>query len=421
MKTKHKVIRISVLIAVVAIFGVMFGSQQNEISQSALTSASETFGISEQEILDNAQTRLVIQSFLDESPDMVIDEIEYSFKEIDLVNVEVKTMELIRTFTFDDNSQDIKNISSGVLDSVSLDFLAVKDDSRPLTNGKIKFDLKVPITKEVSIIEGQFSVGLGDNVIKTIVINMDNSDVVNGKITLLSNEFQMNQILSNLPDGVHTLEVRLDKLFIVYEDFSREYSNPLSVIYSVDFEKSSAQTIKKNEQGHFTKTFDFDVPITVSANQQSASVQVCLSGCRGGGCCITYSQGGVIPAPALGLVTVTDISTGEVVASKPPMGAGYCTGQGFGYTVLSGSLTQCSSSSGGGGSLGFSAQRGESYRVTVSDPSASWVIDVPESGGAYNYSCVDARSATQTGTSYGNYGTSAGIYSISSVRSCNFP
>lgn len=434
---KHKTSVSKPIVSVVLVAGIMaiifalsIPEDQMQLGDPRLIKIASSLGVSEQKILDDAKEQLIINNFVGDDLfvfadyGFTIDEIEYSFDEIELVDVVVKPLSLTRTFTFDDGSTDVELIDSSTLDAVSLDFLAISNDVRPLTNGKVKFQLEIPVSKDIDLLHGEFTVGLNDKVIKSIFVDKTSisSSTTESDVTLLlfSEEFNIKQILSNLPDGDHTLEIRLDELYVIHDDNSREYSNPLEILYSVSLEKNSAKTIKKNEQGFFTKVFDFDVPITISANTQSTSVSVCLSGCRGGGCCQTYSESGTIPAPALGAVTITDVSTGEIVASKDAGGAGYCS-SGFGRAVLSGGLTQCRTTAGGGGSLGFSAQRGESYLVTVSDPSASWTIDVPEDGGAFNYSCVDSKSRTQTGTSWGNYGTSRPIYSISSERVCGFP
>lgn len=374
--------------------------------ENQLQIQADFLNIEVEEMLDGATSQLVFTDAFDSPPDLVIEEIEFRFDEQDLTEVQVKPLNLVRTITFDDGTEDTSTIPTVTLES--LNFLAIAEDSRPLNNGKIKFSLEMPIdeTKTVRQIEGDFSIGLDDMVVKSIFTKLKLSDIVDNNAVLLSTELNLNTLLNSKSVGLHTLNVRLDKLFVIYEDESREYSNPNQELYTIQFEKNDQKTIKKDEHGQFVKVFDFDVPITVSANTQSVSVSVCLSKCWSGGCCQTYTysvgaySGGIIPAPALGVVTITDISTGEVVASKPASGAGYCSGQGFGYPIISG-VTQCRAVSGGGGSLGFSAQRGESYRVTVSDPSASWVIDVPETGGAYNYSCVQNA---QNG-----------------VRSCNFP
>ena len=416
---QHKKLRVFVLVLAVGIIGMVFASTPEEINQSALEQASNQFDLSEQEILENAEQQIFIQSFVNDQPDFIIDQVEYSIDEQQTPNVTVKTLDLTRTFTFDDGSTDVEEIDSSIVESVSLDFLAIKEDNRPLTNGKIKFDLEIPVTKDVSVSEGQFSIGLNDKVIKTIIVDLSQSDVVDGKLQIFTTDFQIKQILSNLPDGIHTLEIRLDKMFVVYDDFSREFSNPSQIVYSVELEKNSAKTIKKNEQGHFTKTFDFDVPITVSANSQSVKTSICLSSCKGGGCCSTHSATGYIPAPAMGSVTITDVSTGEVVASKDATNAGGCKTRDYRLSSITGNQNVCTTVIGGGG-VGFNAQRGESYRIDVSDPKASWTIEVPESGGSFSYSCKTAVHKEATGYVYGNYGTSQISYNETTMRSCNF-
>lgn len=413
------------------------------VSSEQLTEISNILDIPEQELLDSQSSSLIYNYVrIDNEPDFlipiiidgsdeVVNNVEVSLDVLELEQVVPLSLELIRTITFDDGTTDIENINAFELNTVTVplfDFVAINNDFRSIGNGKLELNVSVDIDNEIHQSQSKFIIKFDGKVIDTIDKTYSNSDVKNGKLVILDKLINLKPLLATKGNGVYTVEVIMDKFFIINTDHSRDYAEAVETIYTFDIEKSDVKSIKKDEHGNLSKVFDSDATISVSANAQSVGVTICLNNYKGGGCANTYSDSGTIPAPALGSVTITDVSTGKVVASKPPMGAGYCGrdqygNTGFGYSTLSGALTQCGKgSAGGGGSLGFSAQRGESYRVTVSDPSASWVIDVPETGGAYNYSCVDAKSAVDTGQkSCSQHGGCRTIYSISSVRSCNFP
>ena len=177
----------------------------------------------------------------------------------------------------------------------------------------------------------------------------------------------------------------------------------------LNIEKSDTHSIIKNESGVLVKSFDFDVPLTISSNKQSVTSKMCLSMMRGGGCAYQHSSGSTIPAPAMGSVTITNIKSGEIVAQMDSVNKGSCTTD-YRFNIFS-NQAYCSQNNYavggyGGSSLGYLAQRGQSYEINISDPLTSWIIDIPITGGEYKYSCI-ADQGTQQGSSTG--------------RTCNFP
>lgn len=429
VKKSRIVVRVFTISLVLGVVGMIFAlSTPESIDQEQLKKASDVLGVSTEEVLANYNQQLIIQNIFDgkPEPDFTIEEVDFYFDEQNIFkdnstnSFSAKELVLTRTLTYDDGTQNIDTIKPSFLNTVSLDFIAVKDDIRPIANGKINYQLSLDVTKEISIADGEFSIFFDQGNVKLIVKKLTNADVKNGKLIIFDQTLELNNLIATSSPGLHKLELRLDKFFIIYADNSREYANPNQILHTVEFEKNLDKTIKKDEYGNYVKVFDFDVPITVSASAQSVKVSYCLSGCRGGGCCSSYSDTGVVPAPPLGAVSITDLSTNKIVAHAPASPGGSCYGS-FGYTLLSGSLTSCRYSE-GGSSLAFNAQRGQSYRIDVTDPLKSWVINVPESGGAYHYSCItDATKEDTQSQSCTQNGGCTTIYSISSSRSCNFP
>ncbi len=363
----------------------------------------------------------IIDQILSEPPDLIIpinselppsilNEIQYSFEEETVIDVTINEYELIRTIHFNDGSIDEQSTLSEL---ITLDFIALDNDIREINNGKISFKLTVPIQKPIRLAQGEFTFyyiesGESKN-IKTVnyVFNTKSqSDVINDSLIMLDNEIQLSSILSSSPLGTHEFKVVLNKMFIIYDDNSREYANPNKTIYTTNIEKSDTQSIIKNESGVMIKSFDFDVPISISSNIQSVSATMCLSSCRGGGCCSQSTSSSTIPAPQMGSVTITNMESGEVVAQMDSVGKGSCRTD-YRYNSF-GNQAYCAGnpSMTGGSSLGYSAQRGQSYEISVSDPVTSWIIDIPITGGEYKYSCI-ADQGTSQGSSIG--------------RNCNFP
>jgi hypothetical protein len=409
---------------IVIVVMVVYFSIPDAVDQSKLSQASELTGLGEDVILANTVDTLFFEDILDQ-PDLVVEEIKFNFSEETVVDARVTELELVRTITFDDNTKDTQSTKPTTLDA--LDFIAVKDDLREIGNGEISFDIDVPVEKEIRLSQAEFTFYyIEDNdpekkrIVKTSFSQLEEVDVNDGVIQILLQDVELNPLLVNSGVGFHTLELVLEKFFIIYEDNSREFVTPLQTIYSIEIEKSDSQTIKKDEAGNLVKSFDFDVPITISSNHQGVAADMCLSRCRGGGCCSHYFTSAIIPAPSMGAVTITNLETNKVVASSPAV-KGVCTNTDYRFNSISANLSNCKAVSGGGG-LGFSAQRGQSYEIHVADPNKTWTINVPESGGSFTYSCIDSKTATPTGKiAYGNYGTSQQLFTIDGNRACNFP
>lgn len=411
----------ALIIGIVLVLGLVFiFIIPIDIDDGNLNRISNTIGIETTEIIRESKQHNVLQSIFSQEPDFEVDDVQIFIDEISINNTTDVTvsrnLELERIIIFDDGSTDKKTINSASFETPIFDFTALVDDSRPLSNGKINLILSVDVEKEIEKTEGEFTVFFGSDkkIIKTIQSTHLQSDVINKKLTLFNEVIDIKSLMLSKSEGIYPLELRLEKLFIIFKDNSREFVNPLQVLYTINFEKNLAKSIIKDEVNGFVKVYDFDVPITISANAQSVTSLFCLSSYRGGGCASTYSQTAIIPAPSLGIVTITD-SNGLTVATKPSMGAGYCT-QTQSYALVQG-LSNCLAVAGGGGSLTFNAQRGQSYKISVSDPSKSWTVNIPESGGSFSYSCIDAKQSKLTGYTL----TGIPVYSIISLgRTCNF-
>ena len=413
-------IRVVGIIGIFIIIVVFAISIPEDVNNERLQRGADVLGVSAEEIIRESEQQLIVQNIVAEEPDYVIDEVKFYVDEIPAVNVTSMTvarhLELERTITFDDGSIDRDVIKSAIFEIPKLDFVSIKDNSTPLSNGKINFKLYVNIDKEIQSAEGSFTIFFGENrsIVKAISPKLSQSDVIDKKLVIFSEDVDLKSLLSQRSEGVYQLELRLEKFFIIFKDNSREYVEPLNVLYSISIEKNLSKSIVKDETGNFIKIFDSDVPISVSANAQSVTGVFCNSYYRTGGCADTYSKTTYIPAPALGSVIITD-KNGIVVASKPPMGAGSCVQ--IQDRFVSGA-SQCIGVTGGGGSLIFNAQRGQSYTISVSDPLRSWIVTVPEPGGSFSYSCIESKTSVRTGVTL----SGIEIYGIqSNGRVCNFP
>ncbi len=348
----------------------------------------------------------------EEEPMTILNEIQYSFDEVNTVDVVINEYDLVRTITFNDGSIDTKKTSTKLQ---SLDLVSIDDIQKEVGNGKVKFELIIPVDKKVKSSESKFSfylIDLEDDTkikdVKTVFNKMTESDVIDNTLIMLNDETNMSSLLSGSDFGNYEFKVVLDEMFIVYDDNSKEYANA-NTIYSTSIVKSDSQTFIENEDGISVKSFDFDVPISISSNTQNVSASICLSKCQWGGCCSKSTTSTVIPAPAMGAVTIKNVSTGEIVAEMGAVANGSCRVDPDSWVF--GNQSFCASASNarnltGGSSLAMSGQRGESYEINVSDPNKSWIIDVPLVGGEFRYSCV-ADQGTKSGSTSG--------------RTCNFP
>lgn len=355
-------------------------SSVGEPDEDVLRIASDELGIPEDELLENAERISFLDSF--NEPDYTVNGIQITetVEEVELVS---KAMELTRTLTFNDGTTDEEIISSTSLVPIpSLNFITPTSELRPIGEGSVNFKIGMTIDedKEVREIAGQFSILYNDVVVKTVPVNTIEKE----NPVLIDTKVDIKPLMATSPDGVHDLEIQLDSLYIVYDDFSREYANPDEILYTLSFEKDSTQTLTLNEEGNFEKSFDFDVPINVYTKRTSFNGKYCYASyVGGGGCAISFTFVGAIPNPPMGSVTITDLKTGEIVAQSPPVSQGGC---GANHSKVLVGPSGCIRPTGGGG-LSFNAQRGESYQISVSDPARTWSVDIPEIGGSFSWSC----------------------------------
>ena len=351
--------------------------------------------------------------------------------------VQTGSLELYREFTFDDGSVSKSTHPFKALDFKlsSLDILTLSHKSKTMNNGTIKYTLVVPVPLNVDIdsIHGEFSMVVGDTVHDTVTFDGDNSNVNNvGDVYVFSKRYAVSDLLDSQPYGRHVVGMRVDSLYVDYADGIREYtaSGKLVHSYFIEKERSAEDLILLEEIDPVTSsTQPYDAEISIHRKYQNVSVKVCTTtqngmmvpfgtGCSDG---IAYETRAIIPAPGLGAVTITHVSTDTIVATVPAVSAPVCD---IHYTFLEIPITTCVVTTGVREELHsgliYTAQRGESYRIDITDPLKSWVIDVPLTGGksTYKYGCVDIRTATELDSL-----TVHGVpeYHIDSVRHCNFP
>lgn len=410
--------------------------QIDEINSKIYTGNTEiivpTEKIEQISILDNiipSESPDLVVTIDESEPPSILNEIKYSITEPEPMENKINEYEVRVKVIYNDNSYDIIENKKELQ---SLDFIAIRDELKEISNGKIELTLTVPIEKEIKISENimtvyfdEFSCNqenppteLNSSIDCNTKLNPTNSknariaqeyatkypaDVIDNKL-IYKIDVDLNPILKNAPNGIHSLIINLEKLFILYDDGTKEYANPYNTIYKTEIEISDSESIIKNN-GLPEKIYDSDVPITISTNKQSVQAIMCLSNYRGGGCASQYTTSSIIPAPALGYVKITNLETNEIVAEMNPTEAGRCNAD-YRYFPLGNQAFCAENSVTESRSLSYNAQRGQTYQINVSDPYSSWTIEIPMLGGEYHYSCV-AEKGTKSGTTVG--------------RNCNFP
>lgn len=396
------------IIPIIAVAVFAFLSTPADDLDKNVKEFSQISEIPEDEIYSNVDTSVFGMSNLDDATyTYKIEDIsqDYSFSEIfvfeeeSIVNdVSQREFILERTLTFDDGSTSTETVNTKFN---ALDYISQSGVIKSIQNGKIGIKLVLPVDKIIEKGYGEFTVYVDDMYVTEIINGFSNVD---SDLIVFEKEFTVGSLLNNKPVGTHTFNVRLNEFYLTYEDNTRLYATP-DTIYSIEFEKNDSQSIIKNESGNYQKAFDFDSPIIISANSNGYQELLCLSACRGGGCCSSYSVGVVVPPPAMGSVKIKNIETGEIVAQKEAVSKGVCLQNES--RLIYPFVSECKTSS-SGSSLIYNAQRGQSYEIAISDPNTSFIIKIPESGGSFNYSCVEKREKISK-------------YDISSYRSCNFP
>ena len=341
----------------------------------------------------------IIDVLLSEPPDITIplnselpltllNEVQYSFDE-DIIDDEitVNNYELTTTITYNDGS--IVNQSS-FIDLQSLDFLTLDGNTKEFDNGKLSIKLSVPIDKQIRLAQSEFTVNYVDSnnnvkTIKNIFNTKSQSDVKDGMIIFLNDDIQFSSILNSSPLGTNKLVITLDKLFIVYNDNSREYANP-NTIYSATIEKSNSQSIIATETGKI-RVWDSDIPLTISTNTQSVTAETCVSS-SSTGCTQYYQSFYKVTSPKLGQITITNLDTNNEIVRTDVVSESSCINK------LNSEINLCEKV-GDGTKFTFMLQRDSQYKIEVGSPqNESFVINTPETDDTYNYTTLTATSKT---------------------------
>ena len=340
---------------------------------------------------------------------------------------QTEPLQLYREFTFDDGtaSSDTKGVADFNLPA-ALDILAIEGFSgKTITNGTIKLELIVPIPLNVDIdsIHGEFTVLMDTTTYDTSTFDGDNTDADNvGNVTVFSETYAANDLLYNRSYGPHALEIQVNSMYVDYADGIREYVTPQSNVYFLKLEKerSTEQVTVQTEIDPIPERNPYpqDGEISIFRNYQFVDINICSTDYNP--VCDTYPTTTIIPAPGLGVITITNVETGTVVATVPAVPATVCTEKfPFVKIPISTCVVVLDIFEAPHSGLIYTAQRGESYRISISDPAKSWVITVPETEKtSYQYSCIDQRTATEL-TTQNALGISE--YRIDSERVCNFP
>ncbi len=399
--------KLIVIIAIIAVVSVGFLLYPNEPSNTIVfktTNPNESkIVVGDVELLvsnDDIIPITIIDVFLSEPPDITIplnselpltllNEVQYSFEE-DIIDDEitVNNYEITTTITYNDGS--VINQSS-FIDLQSLDFLTLDGNTKEFDNGKISFKLSVPISKQIRLAQSEFTVSYIDSnnnvkTIKNIFNTKSQSDVKDDMIIFLDDDVQFSSILNSSPLGTNKLVVTLDKLFIVYNDNSREYANP-NTIYSATIEKSNSQSIITNETGNI-RVWDSDIPLTISTNTQSVTAETCVTGSATTGCTQYYQNYYKVASPKLGQITITNLDTNIEIVRTDVVSESSCINK------LDSEINLCEKV-GDGTKFTFMLQRDSSYKIEVGSPqNESFIINTPETDDTYNYTTLTTTTQT---------------------------
>ena len=398
-----KIIIAITIIAVVSVGYLFYPNEPNDTIMFETSIPNESkIVVGDVELLvsnDDIIPTTVIDVLLSEPPDITIplnselpltllNEVQYSFEE-DIVDDEitVNNYEITTTITYNDGS--VVNQSS-IVDLQSLDFLTLDDSTKEFDNGKLSFKLSVPISKQIRLAQSEFTVSYIDSnnnvkTIKNIFNTKSQSDVKDDMIIFLDDDVQFSSILNSSPLGTNKLVLTLDKLFIVYNDNTREYANP-NTIYSATIEKSNSQSIIATETGNI-RVWDSDIPLTISTNTQSVTAETCVTS-SSTGCTHYYQSYYKVASPKLGQITITNLDTNNEIVRTDVVSESSCINK------LDSEINLCESV-GDGTKFTFMLQRDSQYKIEVGSPqNESFIINTPETDDTYNYTTLTATTQT---------------------------
>ena len=351
-----------------------------------LVSNDDIIPVSVIDIIFNDEPDLTIP-INSELPLSLLNEIEYSFDE-DIVDDEItiNKYELTTTITYNDGSESSQ---SSFVDLQSLDFLTLDDSTKEFDKGKISFKLSVPINKKIKLAQSEFNVSYETSIesksIKYIFNTKTQSDVKDGMIVLLDEDIQFTSILNSSPLGTNELVLTLEKLFVIYDDNSREYASP-DTIYSATIEKSNSQSIITDETGNI-KIWDQDLPLTISTNTQSVTAETCVTS-SSTGCTHSFQSFYKVVSPKLGQITITNLDTNNEMVRTDVVSKSSCINK------VDSEINLCESV-GDGTKFTFMLQRDTSYKIEIGSPqNESFVINTPETDDSYNFTTLTATTQT---------------------------
>ena len=321
-----------------------------------------------------------------ELPLSFLNEVQYSFEEDVIADKEiaVNKYELTTSITYNDGSESEQ---SNFVDLQALDFLTLDNEQKEFDKGKLSFKLSVPINEQIRLAQSEFTVNFIDSnnnvkTIKNIFNKKTQSDVKDGMIVFLDEDIQFESILNITPIGINKLTLTLDKLFIIYDNNSREYASP-KTLYSSIIEKSDSLTIITTETGT-AKIWDSDLPLTISTSTQSVTAKTCVTS-SSTGCTKYFESYYKVASPQLGQITIVDLKTNNEIVRTDVVSESSCINK-----LDSKEINLCKQV-GQGTKFTFMLQRDSSYNVKIGSPqNESFVINTPENYKEYEFNSLTA-------------------------------
>jgi len=369
---------------------IMF--ETSNTNESKIKVGDVEFLVSNDDIVDVT----IIDQLLSEPPDVTIpidselplsflNEVQYSFEEDVIADKEIAVNKYeLTTITYNDGSESEQ---SNFVDLQALDFLTLDNEQKEFDKGKLSFKLSVPINEQIRLAQSEFTVNFIDSnnnvkTIKNIFNTKTQSDVKDGMIVFLDEDIQFESILNITPIGINKLTLTLDKLFIIYDDNSREYAIP-KTLYSSIIEKSDSLTIITTETGN-AKIWDSDLPLSISTSTQSVTAKTCVTS-SSTGCTKYFESYYKVASPQLGQITITNLDTNNEIVRTDVVSESSCINK-----LDSKEINLCKQV-GQGTKFTFMLQRDSSYNVKIGSPqNESFVINTPENYKEYEFNSLTA-------------------------------
>lgn len=253
--------------------------------------------------------------------------------------------------------------------------------NRPIENGRIDYwmHLKFDSPKDNVDVTGTISVKKPNGQVTNFSFDGEGRTSNDGfyvvRIDTPSGTIR-NNISDIVPVGKSSMTVTITSLSVNADGLEFALSEN-SLIYSVEFNRSTSHTIIENDSGEFVKVWAIDNRLTIRATTGTHTFYDVRDACTGGICTKTYPMHG---AELINMKVVD--SDGSVVASSSSHKS-ICNQ----LYNLPFSPCQPRGVSTSGTPLNVMLQRNSQYTISIDNPKAQWEITTPTTLKNYAYFC----------------------------------